>query len=48
MNFDDLKDFVDDSVTEVTIPTSEGWKCDKCTVDYFHSHDTFKCLKRPV
>lgn len=37
---------VDDSTTEVTIETPEGWKCDRkgCTADYLHSHGTYAAL----
>lgn len=46
-DFSTLKDLVDDSVTEITIETPDGWKCNRkgCTTDFLHSHGTYPCLK---
>lgn len=45
-SFGRLKDIVDDSVTEITVETPDGWKCDRkgCTADYRHSHGTYPSL----
>ena len=42
----ELSDIVDDSTTEITIETPEGWKCerDTCKVDYLHKHSTYSAL----
>jgi len=39
----------DDSVTEVTIETPDGWKCERegCTMGYKHSHGTFPATTTP-
>lgn len=38
---DFLENLVDDGTTEVTIPTPEGWECERCSADYKHSHGTY-------
>ncbi len=37
---------IDDGTTVVTIPTPDGWKCERenCTVDYLHTHGTYEAL----
>ena len=42
-----LKITPDDGTTYVTVPTPEGWKCERkgCTADYKHSHGMYPSLK---
>lgn len=39
-----LEEIVDDSTTEITIKTPEGWKCERCSADYSHSHGVYNSL----
>ena len=41
---DFLKDIVDDGTTVITIPTPEGWKCERCGGDVLHTHGTYPSL----
>lgn len=44
----DLKDIVDDGTTVVTIPTPEGWRCERpnCSTDFLHTHTTYSVLDK--
>ena len=48
VNLKTLERVVDNGVTVITIPTPEGWRCDRkgCGADYMHSHSTFAMLER--
>lgn len=37
---------VDNGTLYVTVPTPEGWKCDRegCTTDFYHTHSTYTSL----
>lgn len=35
---------IDNSVIVHTIETPEGWRCDRCTAEYKHSHTTYLSL----
>ena len=44
---DGLKDLVDNGTTVVTVPTPDGWKCDRCGNDVMHTHGTYPTLNEP-
>lgn len=41
--FDDLGKIVDDSLTTITVSTTNGWKCPRegCEIDWTHTHGTY-------
>ena len=43
---DGLKDLVDNGTTVVTVPTPDGWKCDRCGNDVMHTHGTYPSLTK--